>query len=439
MSKDALPQQSLSALLDDSFKQLESEYQAGQPIVFSTGYISNLFLPPPDAVLKLFGISNPMLLGIEVAEQDLNLPLEIKSSSRHKLTTSGVGLPSVKKMYHWTRELFSRAVTKGPIFNEQDFVQSTQVNSNALGWYSLLNNSEDMKKANISDGFNEFQPLLTFFRKRCKADVECFEHIKQQVDKQGVKSITLAEKLQFQSPFWLMYSEVENSTWEVLIKLLLQHEQKPIKDKETELLTFRCVVRLQLDFYLEAIAHYEAGVVLAKHENKDEVVQPNGMLTKGLMLYADGVGKTCFDGFLTEMIRVINKIHGDTSWRTVAGCIDIDESAATGMGDSLKDRQYNCLKDWRKGKNLPSYSKLQWFFIHLFGLEDAEFIDMMLAYSKIAIGLDSLFNSICTNFKGAHFSEHELEGILKQVLKDYPSYYLRCIERELQEVTENEA
>lgn len=44
MSKDALLQQSLSALLDDSFKQLESEYQAGQPVVFSTGNISNLFL-----------------------------------------------------------------------------------------------------------------------------------------------------------------------------------------------------------------------------------------------------------------------------------------------------------------------------------------------------------------------------------------------------------
>lgn len=97
MSKDALPQQSLIALLDDSFKQLESEYQAGQPVVFFTGYTSNLFLPPPDAVLKLFGISSPTLFGIEVAEQDLNLPLDIMSSSRHKLTTSGVGLPSVKK------------------------------------------------------------------------------------------------------------------------------------------------------------------------------------------------------------------------------------------------------------------------------------------------------------------------------------------------------
>ncbi|MBB1323550.1 hypothetical protein [Shewanella sp. SR43-8] len=438
MSKDALPKQSLVTMLDESFKQLKAEYQTGQPVVFSTGNISNLFLPPPNEVMKLFGISNPILFGIEVAEQDLNLPLDIKSSSRHKLTTSGVGLPSAKKMFRWSRELFSRVVTDSSIFNGQDIAQSALVNSNALGWYSLLNNSEEMQRANTAVDFDEFKPLLIFLTQRCKDDVECFEHIKQQVDKQGIEDMTLSDKLQLQAPLWLGHSEVGHSTWKMFCRVLQQHKLQQIKDKESELSLLECFITLQLDFYLEAIAHYEVGVVLTKHENMLEVTKPNGILTKGLSLYADGAAKTCFDGFLIELMSTIEKVHGGISWRTLAECIDIDESVATGSGDSLNDRKYNQLKDWRKGKNLPSYSKLQMFFIRLFSLDDGEFIDVILAYSKIAMGLDNLFITLKNLNLGLHCSAEEFEITFKRVLGGYPTYYLRCIERQLPKVTSNE-
>lgn len=438
MSKDALPQQSLSALLDDSLKQLKSEYQAGQPVVFSTGYISNLFLPPPDAVLQLFGISNPTLFGIEVAEQDLNLPLDIKSSSRHKLTTSGVGLPSVKKMYHWTRELFSRVVKDSSVFNEHAIAQSALVSSNALGWYSLLNNSEDMKRANTAVDFDAFKPLLSFLIHRCKVDVECFEHIKQQVDKQGIENMTLSEKLQLQAPLWLEHSKVEHSTWQTLSSLLLQHEQQPITDKESDLLVFRYLARLQLDFYLEATAHYEVGNILSTTTDANLVLQPNGLLTKGILFYIHGEAKNCFDGFLHELVRVYSiKLGSKCQWRQLASYIDIDESGE--CAETINDKQYRQLKDWRNNQNMPSANKLHQFFTNLAGTDDIDSFVVVLLYAHITIAIDKLLTEIKAPFVNFRHSDDDLNLVLKAELSRYAEYYLRCIERELPKVTADEA
>lgn len=438
MSKDALAQPPLSALLDDSFKQLETEYQAGQPVVFSTGYISNLFLPSPDAVLKLFGISNPTLFGIEVAEQDLNLPLDIKSSSRHKLTTSGVGLPSVKKMYHWTRELFSRVVTDSSIFNEHAIAQSALVSSNALGWYSLLNNSEDMQRANTAVDFDAFKPLLSFFSQRCKDDVECFDRIKQQVDEHGFEAMTLADKLQLKSPFWVKYSEVEHSTWQTFSSLLLQHEQQPITDNESELLVFRYLARLQLDFYLEAIAHYEVGNILSTTTDANLVLKPDGLLTKGILFYTQGEAKNCFDGFLHEMKRVYShKLGSECKWRQLAACIDIDESGE--CAETINDKQYRQLKDWRNNQNMPSANKLQQFFTNLAGTDDIDSFVVVLLYAHITIAIDKLLTEIKAPFVNFRHSDDDLNLVLKAELSRYAEYYLRCIERELPKVTADEA
>ncbi|QLE84039.1 hypothetical protein FLM48_02430 [Shewanella sp. Scap07] len=437
MSKDALPQQSLIALLDDSFKQLESEYQAGQPVVFFTGYTSNLFLPPPDAVLKLFGISSPTLFGIEVAEQDLNLPLDIMSSSRHKLTTSGVGLPSVKKMYHWTRELFSRVVTDSSIFNEHAIAQSALVSSNALGWYSLLNNSEDMKRANTAVDFDAFKPLLSFLTQRCKHDIECFERIKQQVDEQGFEAMTLADKLQLKSPFWLKYSEVEHSTWQTFSSLLLQHEQQSITDKESELLAFRYLARLQLDFYLEATAHYEVGNILSTTTDANLVLKPDGLLTKGILFYTQGAAKNCFDGLLHEMVRVYSiKPGSKCQWRQLATHIVIDESGE--CAETINDKQYKQLKDWRNNKNMPSAKKLQRFFASLVGADDIDCMVVFLSYAHIAIALDKLLTEIKNPFVNVKYSDDDLDLVLKAELSRYAEYYLRCMERELPKVTADE-
>jgi hypothetical protein len=437
MSKDALPQQSLATLLDDSFKQLESEYQAGQPIVFSTGNISNLFLPPPDTVLKLFGISNPTLFGIEVAEQDLNLPLDIKSSSRHKLTTSGVGLPSAKKMYFWTKKLFNSIFTESSIFTERYIAQSLNVNSNALGWYSLINNSEDMKRANTAVDFNEFKPLLSFLTQRCKDDVECFEGIKLQVDKQGFEAMTLADKLQFQSPLWLVHSEVEHSTWETFSSLLLQHELQPIKDKESELSAFRYLTRLQLDFYLAAIAHYEVGNILSTTTDTNLVLKPDGLLTKGILFYTKGEAKNCFDGLLHEMKRVYSiKLGSECKWRQLAEHVDIDESGE--CAEKIKDKQYRQLKDWRNNKNMPSTNKLQQFFASLVGTDDVDCMVVLLSYAHIALALDKQLTEIKAPFANLKYSDDDLNLVLKEELSRYAEYYLRCMAHELPKVTANE-
>ncbi|QDF76227.1 MULTISPECIES: hypothetical protein [Shewanella] len=437
MSKDALPEPSLSALVDEAFRQLESEYQASRPIVFSTGYISNLFLPPPNTVLKLFGIRNPTLFGMEVAEQELNLPLDIKSSSRHKLITSGVGLPSVKKVYQWTKELYHRVFTDSSIYTEITITRSAQVNSNALGWYSLVNNSEDMKRAHSSASFNEFKPLLSFLTQRCNDDVVCFEQIKSQFENRDVEAMTLADKLQLQSTFWLAHSDVESSTWEMLCHWLLQHEQQPIKDKESELSVFRCSVRLQLDFYLAAIAHFEVGNILSTTTDANLVLKPNGVLTKGILFYTQGEAQNCFDGLLHEIKRIYSMKQGsECTWRQLAAHIDIDDKAE--RAEKIKDEQYRQLKYWRNSQNMPSVNKLLQFFASLVGPNDIDCGAMLLSYAHITIALDKLLIEIKAPFNNYKHAD-DLTLVLQEELSRYADYYLRCMKQELPKVTANEA
>ncbi|MEN8619620.1 hypothetical protein [Shewanella baltica] len=441
MGKDASQQQSLALVLEESFKQIESEYKTGQSFVFSKGHLSNLFLPPPNEVMKLFGIANPILFGIEVAEQDLNLPLDIKSSSRHKLFTSGVGLPSVRKMHSWTQELFSHCFTADSIFTEQYIEPSLQVNSNAIGWYSLINNSEDMKQANISEYFHGFKPLLSFLTQRCKDDVECISRIKEQVDKRCIESMTLADKLRLQSHFWFEYSEVENKTWEMFSHFLLQHEQHPKKDKETELSVFRCFSTLKMDFYLAAIAHYEVGNILLETTNVDAALKSNGLLTKSILFYTQGDAKNCFDGLLHELKRLYSIKLGEVGWRQFAGFIEIEEDMTAVSGDSLQDKRYSRLKKWRKGEGAISNDKLKQFLVNLVGTkkEDLDFLVVLLSYAQIALALDKICTEITAPFVHLKDFKSDLNLMLKEVLNQYPEYYLRCMARELPKVNISEA
>lgn len=439
MSKDALLQQSFSTLFNQSFEQFKSEAKPNTPFALSAGFEGHFYLPSPDAALKLLGITNPFLSGIEASEESLALPLDVKRSSRHKLTSSGVGLPTLKKFVDWIGEVLDYTFTADSIVSERKMFETFQVNSNAIGWYSCIVNSEDMQAANSIESMSIFKPLLGFLIRRCEADVVVQQQVKAKLLSTEFDKGNLACQLKAQDPLWFTHSNLDNEVWLKLSKLLIQNAKSKIKEPQKVLEVAKCVVQLQLDFYLEAMAHFEAGWVLAKHAGESGADKPDGILTRSILFFTDGKSKTCFDGFLHELKRVCSiKLGEDVSWRRLARFIDVDEGEQSRSGELLEDKQYARLKRWRKGEGAISNDKLESFVVNLVGPEDFDSIIVLLSYAHITLGLDKLLAELTTQYKDTAYSDDDFKLIYQEVLAQYPSYYLRCIECELAEVTVDE-
>ena len=440
MSKDASLQKSFSALLNESFEQAKTESQAGKPFVLGSGFENNLFLPTINTTMKMLGVSNPLLTGIAASEENYALPLDIKRSSRHKLTSTGVGFPSSKKFIAWLSKVLDQTFSAESVISESTMSEAFQVNSNANAWYSVINHSEDLCEASRNESMTQFKPLLRFLMARCEADIVMQQQVNKTLLSKEFDNENLACRLSLQDTLWLTHSNLDNTVWLKFTALLIENATNKLEDKQQILDLAKCIVSLQLDFYLEAIAHYEVGCMLTMHADKSELTKPNGVLTRGLLFYADGNGKVknCFDGFLHELKRAYTIKLGKVSWRRLARYIEIDEDENAASGDSLEDKQYARLKKWRNGDGSISNDKLLNFFTNLVGEDDLDCLRLLYSYARIAIGLDKLFAELTIQYKDKAYSADEFNTIYRDVLAQHPEYYLRCVKRELAMVTADE-
>jgi hypothetical protein len=439
MSKDASLQKSFSALLNESFEQAKTKSLAGKPFVLGSGFENNLFLPTINTTMKMLGVSNPLLTGIAASEEIYALPLDIKRSSRHKLTSTGVGFPSSKKFIAWLSKVLDQTFSAESVISESTMSEAFQVNSNANAWYSVINHSEDLCEASRSESMTQFKPLLRFLMARCEADIVMQQQVNKTLLSKEFDNENLACRLTLQDTLWLTHSNIDNTVWLKFTALLIENATNKLEDKQQILEVAKCIVSLQLDFYLEAIAHYEVGCMLTMHADKSELTKPNGILTRGLLFYANGKVKNCFDGFLHELKRAYTIKLGKVSWRQLARYIEIDEDENAASGDSLEDKQYARLKKWRNGDGAISNAKLQSFFVNLVGTEELDFLVMICSYARISLGLDKLLTQLKAQHKDKAFSDDDFDAVCRNVLAQYSSYYLRCIEAELSKTVQNEA
>jgi hypothetical protein len=439
MSKDASLQKSFSALLNESFEQAKTESLAGKPFVLGSGFENNLFLPTINTTMKMLGVSNPLLTGIAASEDIYALPLDIKRSSRHKLTSTGVGFPSSKKFIAWLSKLLDQTFSTDSVISESTMSEAFQVNSNANAWYSVINHSEDLCEASRGESMTQFKPLLRFLMARCEADIVMQQQVNKTLLSKEFDNENLACRLSLQDTLWLTHSNIDNTVWLKFTALLIENAISKLKDKPQILEVAKYMVSLKLDFYLEAIAHYEVGCMLTMHADKSELTKPNGILTRGLLFYANGKVKNCFDGFLHELKRAYTIKLGKVSWRQLARYIEIDEDENAASGDSLEDKQYARLKKWRNGDGAISNAKLQSFFVNLVGTEELDFLFTIYSYARISLGLDKLLTQLKAQHKDKAFSDDDFDAVCRNVFAQYPNYYLRCIEAELSKTVQNEA
>jgi hypothetical protein len=211
----------------------------------------------------------------------------------------------------------------------------------------------------------------------------------------------------------------------------LHSQQKSLTAQQT-LTGIESYCYLCFDFYLQAITHYEVGCRMYYGKNKEKLENELGMITKAIYAYAtDDAISTCFDGMLTELKEVSSELVGETSYRKLASFIEIEEVQPSEYGESLADKQYNQLKDWRNGENLPSGKKLITFLQNLDNYADtsSDFVTFLMC--RITMGMDKLVNEVLAQSKRDNCNQADVEKILKNVLAAMPEYYKANLKKQL--------
>ena len=400
----------------------------GNKYVFKIINFKSAYLPSYDEVAYLLHLPNNFRGIIDYAQSFYEAKLPVSKSSISTLSTKGIGKPTFKKIENWFLSLSPSIVH---IFNPKLLKKNYKavvVGSNASHFYSCVDSYKFSLRANKND--NELNVLMDWLEERSNADYLLMSEIHRKakseiIDKNDPKDIWLLQKTH-----WHAQSLVPSRQLEVLDEFFKSDKRRENYTFDEVLAIAGASYYLTFDFYLSAIANYEIGLQFY-YERLDETCkdkQYSSFFTGVLntLIESDEVN-SCFDAALIELKKFISSKIKPISWRQLASYIPIENSQlnAPESYEPLKDRQYKQLKDWRNGKNLPSFLKLERFVSaiceKLCDLDSSA----LLVYFRISRGIDTKIQ-VCFE----QTESEKLIPIFNEIIGQYPAYFKYYSERE---------
>jgi hypothetical protein len=420
------------AVLDKFHEELKSIADTNNKVRINEFKSSSFYLPTLASVNEFLGFPSTQKQLLDLLETTYETPLDVKRSSRYGLFGKGVGLRTVSKIITWCKKLplpFETMMTKRLMVKIE---RSRKAGSNAGHWLSAMQNFEAGFKFAGGSGEDEFTALLGFLEYRCNTEVDLLLELKQKVKAGKLKATDLAEAWKAQQPLWENNPRIPTRVTDDFVQIALLHSQQKSLTEQQTLTIIESYCYLCFDFYLEAITHYEVGCRLYYGKNKEKLENELGMITKAIYAYAtDDAITTCFDGMLTELKNVASELVGETSYRKLASFIEIEEDKSIACDESLADKQYGQLKDWRNGKSRPSNAKLITFLQNLdrhVGGDNSSITSLMC---RITMGMDKLVNEVLAQSKRDNCNQADVKKIIKNVLAAMPEYYRANLKKQL--------
>ncbi|WP_300480109.1 hypothetical protein [Shewanella sp.] len=383
--------------------------------IFKTMNFESIFLPSPADVFCLLGFPDNVVKMIPALEAHYAQPLNVSRSSLAEITRSGVGKPTMNKLSHWMQKL---PIPMKKLIHMPTMLKASRamhVNSNAGIWYSM---SHSFRCPNHD---SELISLFDFISVRAEADYQMVKSIKHLVRKGVIDKNDSNSVWQAQLTTWQKYSLVPAEQLASYSRYAASPDDPILKTELEGTAILKAVFHLTFDFYFSAIAHFELGISLyyMRCGAKDVSEPHRSLFSSAIHTFAVADERcSCFGAMLSELRIILAKNEYDSSWRALASYIDIEESGE--YMETLIDKQYRQLKDWRNGKNMPSANKLRQFvsnFISALGGEDVE-IYIVLDYLRIANGIDKL---VARFFEQA--KDKRVILIITEVLAQYPRYF----------------
>jgi hypothetical protein len=389
--------------------------------VFKQIHFNSVYLPPLNEVTQLLHLPLNTNNIINHVQSFYGEELPVSKSSISQLTNQGVGKSTFKKIEAWFTSLSPKVMQ---IFNLKLFKKiskAVKVGSNASIYFSCAYGFNCSKKSNNND--NELNVLLDWLEERSNADYLMMREIYSKTKSKSIDKKNPKDIWQLQKPYWQSHSLVPNVQFTILDEFFNSDKKRDSYTIENILAAAEATCYLTFDFYLSAIANYEVGLH-SYYQRLDERYNPkkgSSFFTNVLnTLIESDESNGCFDSVLIELRELVSPKEKPMPWRKLASFIPLEKSQSdyTESGESLNDRQYKQLKDWRNGKNLPSFLRLEKFINTIFASHGNYDSLAMLMYFRISRGIDAKIQKCFEQTQS-----EKMIPVFKTVIAQYPSYF----------------
>ena len=420
------------SILDKFHDELTQSADENNKIKIEDFKSPSFYLPPISKVFALLDFITNQKQLIDLFENTYETPLNISRAYKYAFFKQGVGSRTVSKIVNWLKVIpfpFEQLATKRMMAK---ITRSNRAGSNAGGWLSGISGFQ-MSFKRFGRTEHEFTLLFDFLEQRCNTEVNLLINIKEEVKAGRLTSDDIKAAWKAQHPLWKNNPYIPLGVTDSFVELVLLHNQGKQLSEQQTLNFIESYLYLYFDFFLEAITHYEIGCRMCYGDNKDKIENDLGMIANAIYAYAiDDNIKTCFAGLLKEFKDVLSETIEETGYRKLATFIEIEESDSSISGESLEDKQYNQLKDWRNGVNLPSSKKLTVFLQNLDEYANASSGFVTFDMCRITMGIDKLVSDVLARTKNENCNQRDIEVAIKKVLANIPNYYKANLKRELE-------
>jgi hypothetical protein len=411
---------------------------------------NNLYLPPLTNVLSDLGYKPTLSNFVEYLNNDFDKPAAISKSSIRNISSKGISAKSGQKILTWFKEVLSTSID----FTELKKAATIKLlriaftRSTSSEWYTFIQGFETPRKD--SDLSDVYKPLLNFLKVRSEEDALHIRRLRRDVKSQKIDVNNLAMLWKPYIDIWVKHSKVPKEQLDSFINFIGDSRSTSDIEEKDEAPVILPIIYLTYDFYLEFIAHYEVSFLMFMNnyvKKVPDLKSKKWILTKSIENYVSPLEaanseasnsdshtthspRTLFGSMLKVLKDEMEELKSNENqgsndgWRKLASFIEIETK---GSLEPLAQRQYDQLKQWRKGKDIPSFKNLNTFinnYLKYVGKSGNEEIEMCF---RIMLMLDRLESRTLATIKDKPAAKDHIKTVLAQ----YSSYYHACLNQEL--------
>jgi hypothetical protein len=415
---------------------------------------NNFYLPPLTSVFSDLGYKPTLSNFVEYLNNDFDKPIGISKSSIRNISSKGISAKSGQKLLTWFKEALSTSIDF-TILRKAATVTSLRIaftRSTSSEWYPSIQTFEILlKRDNLGD---LYRPLINFLKNRSAADASHIRRLRRDVKSKKIDINNLAMLWNRYKVILVEHSKVPKEQLDSFTNFIGDYRNTSEIEAKDEAQGMLPLMYLTYDFYLEFIAHYEVSMLISINSNDEAVPDLKSkkwLLTKAFENYLAPLDsenselftrnshnehspKTLFGAMLKVLKDEMEKLKSSedsgqnqdkhNGWRKLASFIEIN---TTDSLELLNQRQYDQIKQWRKGKDIPSFKNLNIFINNYLEYVDRSGNDLLEMCFRIMLMLDRLESRTLASVKDKPAAKDHIKTVLAQ----YSSYYHASLDQEL--------
>lgn len=419
-------------------------------VTFKPINYNNHYLPPITSVMSDLGFKANFTNFVEYTSNEFDKPINLSSSSIRNISSKGISAKYGQKLLTWFKEIASTSIDTAGL-KKAATLKSLRIaltRSTSSEWYPFIQGLEIPRKD--SDLSDVYKPLFNFLKARSEADASHIRSLRRDTKSKKVDIDDLSMIFNRYMEIWTKHSKVPKDQLDSFTSFVGESRNTSDIEAKDEATAILPLMYLTYDFYLEFIAHYEVSMLMFINNHVKEIPDLESkkwILTKAIENYVSPLEaanneasssdshnthapRTLFGSMLQVLKDEMGELKSNENkgsndgWYKLASFIEIETKDSL---EPLVQRQYDQLKQWRKGKDTPSFKSLNAFisnYLKYVGKSGNEEVEMCF---RIMLMLDRLESRTLASVKDKPAAKDHIKTVLAQ----YSFYYHACLDQEL--------